>query len=340
MSFVIDSLEWDFNGKDAVAVSNLLEQILDRISIAKERNELIYIGKDLQSQSVFNDMDLWAFLYSDLMIDVDGAILDELAAALNGLDSYEDDETIWPPNFPDAHVVDENQHDLGLDIAFAHHTNLSKRPMGCLTLTDESTKRTISPYGSIDIQLIIDDVSHKNFWRITALKMLRDNPTTLEELSPSMYPNLRFINNVWSGVSSFQGGYPRASHQLKKLLDRLDDHGAWAFCAPPPALTPSEIADEQHIGTSPSNSIIEQRFTGLGVEMAPEKPNVRQHGKSYRARLVNFKPNPDNNHIIPLYCEWHGKLERHTNRVHVHPPIQESDGKVIVAIFHKHLPLP
>jgi hypothetical protein len=41
-----------------------------------------------------------------------------------------------------------------------------------------------------------------------------------------------------------------------------------------------------------------------------------------------------------LYCEWHYKFEPHINRAHVHPPIPESGGKMIIAIFRDHLPLP
>lgn len=67
--------------------------------------------------------------------------------------------------------------------------------------------------------------------------------------------------------------------------------------------------------------------------MAPENPDVYLDNRCRRAREIAIGERT-------LYCEWHGKLELHQNRVHIHPPVIESNGKVIIAFFHEHLPLP
>ncbi|ODS04742.1 hypothetical protein [Vibrio scophthalmi] len=338
MSFVINSCEWDFSGKDANAVSIMLEQFLERVDIANQRSENVYIGAELQSKHVCGNMDLWTFLYDPSMAEIDGSLLGELSAVLDNIECYEDLAN-WPPNFPEDAFFDDGR-DLGLDLAFAHYSNLAKTPMGCITLSLRGTILTKSAHGSISVPLISDEYSHKKFWRKTALSMLRDTPHNLEALSPSMYPNLHFFEGVWGGISNFQGGYPRASHKLKKYLECLDDYGNWVFKAPPPAVHPSDTIESQD-GVSPTNELIERRFNGLGLDMAPEKPNVRNDTKCYNARAVNLNYSiKGKEQTIELYCEWHGKLEQHTNRIHIHPPIVPTQGKVLIAIYHQHLPLP
>ncbi|HGZ6487346.1 TPA: hypothetical protein ACOLYF_002766 [Vibrio parahaemolyticus] len=333
MSFVINTSEWDFNGKDAATVAAMLEQLLERIDVAIQRAEQVYIGAELQSHHVCGEMDLWAFLYDPSMEEIDSSILGELAAVLNNVECYEDIQ--WPPNFPEEPVFDSNGDDVGLDLSFAHFSNLARQPMACITLHNQGATETKSKFGSADIPLINDENSHKSFWRVNALAMLRDTAGTLEALSPNMYPNLHFYERVWKGMSDFQGGYPRASYKLKKYLECLDDYGHWVFTAPPPALHPTDTI-EPHLGLTPSNELIESRFAGMGITMAPEKANVRNDKDKYAARAIDFKLNPDGP-STELYCEWHGKLEGHTNRVHIHPPLAGVVDKVVIAIFHKHL---
>jgi hypothetical protein len=52
----------------------------------------------------------------------------------------------------------------------------------------------------------------------------------------------------------------------------------------------------------PSNQIIEHRFKGFNLDVAPEKPNVYAHGESRKARETKLGTRT-------LYCEWHVKLE-------------------------------
>lgn len=338
MSFVINSCEWDFNGKDAVTVSRMLEQLLERIDVANQRSEQVYIGAELQSQNVSGGMDLWTFLYDSTMADIDGSILSELAAVLNSIECYEDEHVKWPPNFPTEQVVDLEGNDVGLDLTFAHCCNIARIPMACITLSKKSTLQTTSKNGESKISFVSDEESHKAFWRYTALSMVRDTPENIQALCHNMYPNLHFFDGVWRGISDFQGGYARASYKLKKYLECLDDYGIWVFTAPPPAVHPTDTARSE-TGSSPSNELIEKRFAGLGIDMAPEKPNVRNDSRCYQARLINFQSTPKSK-VSQLYCEWHGKLEPNTNRVHIHPPVLGISDKVIVAIYHKHLPLP
>ena len=93
----------------------------------------------------------------------------------------------------------------------------------------------------------------------------------------------------------------------------------------------AEPIDEQRQPVS--NQIIGRRFKKWGFDIAPEKPNVREDGRCRRPRERVLEGRT-------LYCEWHYKFEGHVNRAHIHPPVSESGGKMIIAIFRDHLPLP
>ncbi|EJE8524048.1 hypothetical protein RGL56_000483 [Vibrio parahaemolyticus] len=339
MAFVINSDEWDFNGLDVVSVSLKLEQILERIYVARERSEPIYVGNDLQSRNVSEDKDLWTFLYDTSMEEMDRGIIDELSAFLAQAEYYESNDSTWPPGFPTTEVTDANSNILGLDLTFAHLHIKSHSPYACLTVTKQSEIKSYSTLGMAKINMIHDEDGHIDFWRNSALAITRDTAQNLEKLSSSMYPNLYFSENVWRGINDFDGGYARTSRQLQKYLSALDDYGAWIFTEPPPAEHPTDTV-QSNSNESPSNELIEKRFASVGLTMAPEKPDVRQDGKCYRARLIDFHSGSIDDKPLKLYCEWHGKLELHINRIHIHPPIDESGNRVIIAIYHRHLPLP
>jgi hypothetical protein len=339
VAFVIDSSEWNFNNLDAQSVSQKLEQLLERLDVASERGESVYVGDDLQSRCVSSTMDLWVFLNDDSMKSIDRGILEELSAFFNYVNYYENDDSLWPTNFLDQTVLDKDNNKLGLDIAFIHFNILSGKPYGCISLSEEQNLETNSQFGRINIDMINDEKSHKNFWRTTALTLARDTAKNLEDLSPHMYPNLIFIEGVWNGINHFDGGYARVSQNLQKYLAGLDDFGAWIFTEPPPAVHPTDTVTK-YTGSQPTNAIIVQRFSGIGLEMAPEKPDVFKNKRCREAREITFNPNPKNGQTDKLFCEWHGKFEKHINRIHIHPPVNASNGKIIIAIYNNHLPLP
>ncbi len=97
-------------------------------------------------------------------------------------------------------------------------------------------------------------------------------------------------------------------------------------------LSPEEAAPEGEAPKPVTNQLVERRFRGWGLEIAPENPDVWEDGRCRRARERVLEGRT-------LYCEWHYKFG-HRNRAHIHPPVPESQDKLVVAIFRDHLPLP
>lgn len=331
MAFVVNGAEWCFEDWPVSKVVDAIDNLLDRVSTAYDRGETVWIGDDLQTRPVLGESDLWSLCSPDTPINLPAELWQELTAWLGAARRYADEE-IWPAGLTETLIqVDSDLAVENADLAWAHHNVRAGHGVACLTLTRSCQIKTVSSQGSAVVHCVQNEMAHRAFWR-AALDVEGDNEATLERLVPHAFPDLYFYDGVLHGLNRLVGGYLALRIMIRNYLSILDDHGSWAFKFPPPALSPGEPVGPNPLAL-PSNQIIERRFQGLGIDMAPENPNVYANGDCRRAREITIGTQT-------FYCGWHGKLEPHQNRLHVHPPVQESDGKVIIAIFHEHLPLP
>jgi hypothetical protein len=330
MAFVIDGAEWRFDGWSADDVARAIDNLLDRVQTAHDRDEIVWIGDDLQTRPMLGELDLWSLRASEAPISLPQEIWQELSAWLLSAQRYFDEEE-WPDSIEDIAIEVDGALEENPDLAWAHHNVRTGRAVACLGLSRLGPHETRSSRGSVTIHWVQNENSHRDFWR-AAIAIEGDNENTLRRLAPHAYPDLHFFEDAWSGLNKLTGGYLALRSEVQRYLAVLDSFGSWVFTAPPPVISPEEITRPEHQG-APSNQIVERRFRGLGLDMAPEKPNVYANPKCRRAREVTINSKT-------LYCEWHGKLEPHRNRLHIHPAVPETNGKVIIAIFHEHLPLP
>lgn len=331
MAFVVDGAEWNFNGWTKQQVVGAIETLVARVWIARDRDEVVWIGDDLQTRPVLGARDLWSLLSPDAPITLPSELGHELAAWLGSAPRYLDAEP-WPDGILETLIqVGLLPAQQNSDQAWAHHNVRLGRSVACLSLKQSGPYNTVSQLGNAVVHWVADEATNRAFWR-AAIDDEGGSAETLERLAPHAFPSLYFHTDVWQGLRSFAGGYHAARAELQRYLTSLDDHGAWAFTFPPPALAPGEAAGLDG-NALPPNQLVERRFRGLNLDMAPESPDVRADGNCRRAREIGVGDRI-------LYCEWHAKLEPHRNRIHVHPPVPESNGKVVIAKFHQHLPLP
>lgn len=330
MAMVVDGSEWKFDGLSAQEISVAIEQFLSRVHNAFERSETVWIGEDLQVQSVFGEFDLWGLRSTDSPVTLDAEIWEELAAWLGRSSCYLDEE--WPNNMHEAvneingvPVIDNS------DVAWAHHNVRAGRAVACLSFNRKGIHLTASQAGSANVHWVNDEASVLDFWR-SAIVVEGDNHESLRRLAPHAFPSLYIHPEVWTGLHRLSGGYLEHRDEVRRHFAVFDDYGNWAFMCPPPALSPNEAMGPDPL-LSPSNQIIERRFLGFNLNIAPEKPNVYLKTSCRQAREITIATRK-------VYCEWHSKIQAHQNRIHVHPPVEESNGKFIVAIIHEHLELP
>jgi hypothetical protein len=331
MAFVVDGNEWCFSHLTSAQLQGLIDNILERVQTARDRNETVWIGDDLQTRLVFGESDLWSLRAPDSPIKLSHETWQELAAWLNAAPRYFD-EPVWPDGVTDIQVqIDGRDPEENADLAWVHHSVRAGRPLACLGMVRMGPHATSTMHGQALVNWVTDEKNHREFWR-TAIDFVGNSEATLTMLSQHAFPDLYFHDGVFDGLYRLAGGYQAIRVQILRYLTVLDEHGKWVFVYPPPALDPGdEVAHE--LGALPSKQVIERRFHGLNLNMAPENPDVRAHKISREAREITIGQKT-------LYCEWHGKLAPHRNRLHIHPPVNESGDKVVIAIFDAHLPLP
>lgn len=330
MGLVIDGSEWKFDGWSSHEISYALEGILDRVHVALERNQTVWIGEELQAQRVFGEFDLWGLKSDESPIALEPEIWEELAAWLGRGACYLDEE--WPLGMDEAVIeIDGASVPENADVTWAHHNVRAGRAVACLSMRRNGIYPTASKMGVADVHWVTDEKSSLEFWR-TAISVEGDSYESLRRLAPHAYPSLYIYSDVWAGLHRLSGGYLTHRNEIKRHLEVFDDYGAWAFMCPTPALDPNDLAVFEQL-QAPSNQVIERRFVGFNIDIAPEKPNVYRSPSCRRAREIKIGNST-------LYCEWHARIQSHKNRIHVHAPVSESGGKFIVAIVHEHLELP
>ncbi len=331
MSFVVNGADWQFDGLAAPEVHKKVDGFLSLLADADRAGDTVWIGDDFQRRPMFADEDLWSLLGRNGRFALEDQLLQELTAWLMRAPYYADQDD-WPA------AADETNIAIGgapvgsnTDVAWVHHSVRSGQRMGVFSLVRSGPVQTITSQGSIDLFFVVDPFDHQLFWRDILRKSAR-GLDLLQEIAHKAYPNIYFVEGAISGVDNLAGGYLPFRDAVQSCFEALSDHGAWIFTAPPPALTPTEPAGADS-DAQPSRKIIEDRFHGFGITAAPEHSDVYAKRACRAAREVVVGG-------ATLYCEWHIKLEKHQNRIHIHSPTPGSKNRVIVAVVNRHLPLP
>lgn len=302
-----------------------VEQIFDRIDVARERNEGVTASTELFKQKTQDGQDL-SFLLFDLESPLSQEIKERfvvLSASLELWDEVED----WP-------AIDATISEISIiapSIAWAHSRVKQGTLTGCLSIPVVREGQLSVTVDGIQLLLwfVSNDQNHLAFFR-DAIRSVGSDQGAFRELSPHAFPGIRFLEDAWGGLNDLSKPFTAYRMELADLFGILSDHGAWSFTAPGPALRRSDVTATD--SGSVTDQIIANRFVTFGINIAPEKPNVRLDSicRADRERIVD-----DNT----IYFEWHCKLQPHIDRVHVHGPIPP-DNRVIVGILHKHLRLP
>ncbi len=332
MTYVVNGADWDFSGKTKEYIEQSVGAFLDFIDLLDVREELVKIGDDFQSRMMLGESSLWEMFSAESEPELSGELKQELAAWLGPIQYYADDPD-WPVG------IEETSISIGAaapvhnpDVAWVHHCLRGGIAAACINLGPPSIRNTQTALGTAQVHFVLGEESRRLFWRDVIL-IEGDSAESLARNAPRAYPDLYFVNGVLAHLDRLSGGYLASRTRVQAAFAILNDWGGWIFTCPPPVLTPFESTLGVATGTDPSNSVIETRFLGFGLTVAPEKPNVWEHRRSREARETVIENRR-------FYCHWHVKLQLHRNRIHIHPPAQESGWKVVVGMIDEHLPLP
>jgi hypothetical protein len=331
MHFVLEESSWAWDGMNREAYIERMEQLLDRLDVARSRREVFAASSVLLAQPILGATTLADLLWDqELSLKLPHEVSERLIPHISAM-AFWDDEIEWPEL--DVDIAGNNV--LSPSTALAHARMVRGQATACFPLPGTWRGAQQVQVGGVvrSVHFVVDEASHRSFFR-DAGQATPGDKAGLEALAPHAFPDLFFLDGVWDGLRLFEGGYRRVRDALHNLLAVLDDHGGWVFTDDTGRLSPQEgvpTEGKQHVPVT--NQLIQRRFIGWGLDIAPEHLDVYNHHECRRARERTLGSQV-------LYCEWHFKLEQHINRVHIHGPIPQSNGKLIVAIFRDHLPLP
>lgn len=329
MRFLLEEASWAWDGSDPAGYIERIEQLLDRLDVAFERCESFAASDELLRQPIRNGYSLASILWDPgSPLGVPHEVRERLAAHLSRMLYWDAmDVPVFDVNIAGEEVISPSA-------ARAHGLVRRRIATACLPLPGKWSGPTIVRIGdeSALVHFVVNEQTHRAFFR-DALDVERSDESSLPELAPHAFPDLLFVGGVWHELRDFEGGYRRVRADLHRLLATLDDHGAWVFTDYTGRLSPAEPIPSDGRRIPVTNQLIERRFHGWGFDVAPENPDVRTDRTCRRARERRVGGET-------LYCEWHYKFEPYINRVHLHGPVRASSGRLIVAIFASHLPLP
>lgn len=327
MYFLLEESSWAWDGREPEAYVERIEQLLDRLDTAHEREEEFATSTELLEQKVTGGHTLADLLWGpELAMSHD---VQERITTHFGRLRFWDEAT----GYSDFEAEIAGKPVLSPSAVFVHGRAGEGETIACLPLP--GTWRGPCVVRVADraalVHFVTDEASHRAFFR--AAIATRATGDALEPLAPHAFPDTCFVETVWRGVREFKGGYAHVRDDLLKFLGEFDDHAAWAYNDETGRRSRNEPIPGDAARRPVTNVLLEERFRALGLDVSRETLDVEKTARlrQQRERVVGGRL---------LYCEWHYKIEGHQNRVHFHAPVAESEHRPIIAIFHEHLDLP
>lgn len=325
MHFVLEESSWSWDGGDPAELVERIEQLLDRLDCARERGERFAASTELLNQEIAGLPLYDLFWGADHPLALPHEVKERLTPIFSSIPKWDEQEP-----FGEFEASIAGHEVVSPSAVFVHARVCGGETIACLPLPGAWSGPCSVVVGerAAIVHFVVDEVTHRGFFR-SAVRACKHDVQAVEGLASHAFPETCFIDRVWRGVRDFDGGYPRVRDSLLSFLAVLDDHGEWVFTDETGRLSPEEPAHQGAQRVRVTDEIIQRRFHGWGFEVAPEHADAARNAARRRDRTRTLGAEQ-------LYCEWHYKIEGHTNRVHIHKPTPASQGKVIVAIFTQH----
>jgi len=330
MYFVVEESSWEWDGLDPEAYIERIELFLDRLDAARERDEVFSASTELLRQHVVGDHVLADILWKGCAGVQFSHDISERINTHFGIMTFWDEEQ----GFVEFEAAVDDEAIISPSAVYVHSLATSGRAIACIPLPGKWKGVHTLNVGneSRPIYFVVDEVTHREFFRTTIASKATDE--LLEPLAPHAFPDTYFVEDLWRGVRDFRGGYAHVRKDLLTFLARFDDHARWIWTDQSGRISRDEMLEADSSSPQPvTEALVTRRFRALGVEVSTETREVAS-----TARLRRQREREVGGRLV--YCEWHYKIERHQNRVHVHEPVIESGGRAVIAIFHEHLDLP
>lgn len=315
MRFVLDDGPWAGANTSLELFRDSLDAFADLLDVARVRLEAVGAHDGIFDAEIAPGVKLFEALYDPSNpLDLDRELRQRLSVRIDRIEKWGDDAVVAI----DVDIAGKQMTAPGIDKARERCATGART--ACLTPATSGRRGTLSVVDvattkptAAQVCFVVDEWDHVRFFR-EVIVLEKADVEEFAALAPSAWPGLAFVDRLWKGFGDFSRSYREIRDDVMEHLSVLSDDGAAIF--------------ERKL-----HKEIEAQFMSRGVTISPENAETLADRRCREARERAFAGET-------LLFDWHTKIELHQDRIHVHPPTRTSDGRTVVGIFHKHLPLP
>ena len=321
--FVLDERSWAAAaGADAEVLSNAILQLLERLDVARGRNEGVARHTDYHKTDLGDGVQLYSVLFErDCPVQLDRDLATRLSTALDRVIEFDDAGLLEY----DAEI--EGSVRFAPGVVWAHARCSERRQVAVLPLPLSGVPRgevfvTVADT-TIKLFFVTEEPEHVGFFR-SVISLENANEAMFECLTRSAFPALEWADDIWHGLGHFSRPYIEVRDELVRYLGRLSDHGAECFHE-------HRASDPRHLPLVLSAKV--------GSETSDENGLTKRHRPSEQDRTRRHR---GTNKVF----WWHVKLRPNVDRIHFlyEPPAASSPlrkhGRIVVGLFKDHCILP
>lgn len=281
-------------------------------ALTEQLNTLQHLGEDVGILNgwgalvCLNGDDVAMVLAQSRVLDRDQSL--RLLTLLSRCPAWDQDNTV----VTDPAVFVDGVPHKGYGVARARELTLLRQWTAVVTTQHRFSEGVhsvddLSQSLAAEVYFVVSDAGVPAFFRM--LYELDDVPEgQFFELARLAFPNLVFAETV--DFRHFEGSYATLRSVVVHHLGQINDRFAEALVAGHGVS--SEVSSRMGIAVSIEGST-------RSSERLMARRDVEFRGKRYR-------------------CEWHSKIEAHRNRIHFHAGDSKTGGRILIGIFHRHLP--
>ena len=321
--FVLDESSWEAaTGVDTVVLSDAIEELLERLDVARARNEGVVRHADYYGTALGDGVQLYSALFEpSCAVQFDHDLAERLRLALDRVIEFDDSGLV------DYDAEIEGCVRFAPGLVWAHTCCSQRRQIAALPLPLGEVPRGRVPVtvagACIDIAFVTEESQHAEFFR-SVIALENADEAMFERIAPSAFPTLEWAENVWQGLGDFRRPYINVRDELVRYLGGLSDHAASCF--------------HEH-GAGDPRDLSGFLSARVGTETSDENGATKRYPPSKKDRTRRHRG-------IGKVFWWHVKLRPNADRIYfLHEPASAScpvpeHGRIVVGVFKHHCIMP
>ncbi|WP_328440600.1 hypothetical protein OHA71_32950 [Streptomyces sp. NBC_00444] len=311
---VVDESSFDFRGLTEERLTDLLNDFSDALEELAEQHAVAASPWWIEVECA-DGRELYDVLYEGEAPRVGRDARLRMVRLMDRCPSWDTDL----PGLPDQVEVGGVVQELAWSVGYAWWRTRQRHHVACLVFAsgDRRGWQQVSAADGANGEPVTEEVfflaeasPFSEFWRSLFARENVAEPDFFDRAREA-FPELVFADSL--SFRKFDGTYTEMRDWVVRVLAVVHDHFADALVT--------------HSG-QPSD--VQAELGRFGLDLSPESPNTRSKPRIMKQRDVKYDGET-------YRCEWHGKKERHRNRIHFSLPDPRLDGRILIGIFVDHL---